>query len=216
MLSLENISFSYGKRSVLSSLSFKAEKGECIVLCGPNGSGKSTALSIIAGAVKPSGGRVLLGGRLGYAPQGTALFEDASVGENLAFFASLARCPVPEKLPFGLESRLKKRVSTLSGGMKKQLSIACALLGDPDILLLDEPCDSLDISFRRELTEKLAELKKQGKTIIYVGHEPLEFAGICDTLIYLGPGGGQFSRAQLSAPEGSEQSFCENFRKFFV
>jgi len=117
---VRNICFSYGKKHVLRNLNFSVQNGECLVLAGPNGSGKSTALSIIAGAVKPSSGKVIADGRIGYVPQGNALFEDAAVQDNLKFFAVSAlghsptmildgECagkiaPIPEKLnPINVE-----------------------------------------------------------------------------------------------------------------
>jgi len=138
MIELLNISFSYGRKKILRNLNVTVRAGECVVLAGANGSGKSTALSVMAGVLRPSAGSVQVKGSAGFAPQGTALFEDMSVLDNLRFFAGLKKCAVPEKLPFGVEQYLKTRVSKLSGGMKKQVSIACALLGEPQILLLDE------------------------------------------------------------------------------
>ena len=185
MITVEKLSFSYGKRKVLDEVSFEAGAGECIVLAGPNGSGKSTALSIIAGALKASSGCVSIDGKVGYVPQGTALLEDATVEENLKFFSALAGGSVPDKLPFSVEKYLSRRVARLSGGMKKQVSIACALIGDTQIILLDEPCAALDIAFRDEMISIIAEWKAQGKSVIYVGHDPMEFYSIYDRIVFL-------------------------------
>lgn len=217
MTEIRDICFSYGKRRILAGLSFSADKGECVVLAGPNGSGKSTALAVIAGVLRPDSGSVHLDGKLGYVPQGTALFEDMTVADNLAFFAGLAGSTVPETLPFGLQQRIKTPVSKLSGGMKKQLSIACGLLGEPDVILFDEPCASLDVEYRAELSGLILQMKAQGKTIIYVGHEPSEFADFYDKLIFFGEKTECFSRSQLSGEPGSDShlqsSFTELFRK---
>ncbi|MBQ9992951.1 MAG: ATP-binding cassette domain-containing protein [Firmicutes bacterium] len=213
---VRNICFSYGKKHVLQNLNLSVQNGECLVLAGPNGSGKSTALSIIAGAVKPSSGEVIADGRIGYVPQGNALFEDASVKDNLKFFAGLAGCTVPQKLCFGVERYAAQKVSALSGGMKKQVSIACALLAEPDIILFDEPCDSLDIGYRDEFIELVQGLKSRGKTIIYVGHDPLEFAAFYDKLLFLGSDPPRlFSRAELSGSSEHLEDFCINYKNLF-
>jgi ABC-2 type transport system ATP-binding protein len=147
MLQMTDVTFSYGSRKILSALSLQAPPGECLVIAGPNGSGKSTLLALLAGVLTPDSGAVRTDGRVGYVPQGIALFGDMTVEENLRFFAGLARSPIPSPLPFGLEARLHTRVDRLSGGTQRQVSIACALPGDPEVLLLDEPCAGLDLPY---------------------------------------------------------------------
>ncbi|MGN1002312.1 MAG: ATP-binding cassette domain-containing protein [Oscillospiraceae bacterium] len=215
MTEVDGLCFSYGKHRILNGLSFAAGPGECVVLAGPNGSGKSTALSLLAGVLRPDAGRIRIQGRVGYVPQGTALFEDMSAGENLRFFARLAGCPAPDTLPFGVEKHLDRKVSKMSGGMKKQLSIACALLGDPALLLLDEPCAALDMEYREELIALVRELKARGKTLVYAGHEPMEFASFYDRLLFLGPEPLSFSRAQLSGEPADDLLFCKRFSEIF-
>ena len=185
MIRVEDVSFSYGKHKVLNGLSFSAKAGECIVLAGPNGSGKSTMLSILTGVVKPDSGTTELGGKIGYVPQGSALLEDCTVEENLQFFANIAHSVIPEKLPFSVEQIKKRRVSQLSGGMKKQASIACAFIGDLQIILLDEPCAALDIDFRDEMIDIVKAWKAEGRTVVYVGHDPREFYEIFDRIVFL-------------------------------
>lgn len=209
MIELTDISFSYGKKRILNKLSLSVRARECVVLAGPNGCGKSTALSVMAGVLRPDAGTVRLGGCVGFVPQGTALFEDMTVGDNLRFFAQLKKCPVPVALPFGAERYLGTRVDKLSGGMKKQVSIACALLGDPQVLLLDEPCGALDAQYRQELVQLVLERKQQGCAIVYVGHEPQEFSAFYDKLVFLGKG--EYTRQQLS-PQGTDDlRFCSTF-----
>ena len=190
-IAFENVSFSYGgrnSRTVLSEVSFEAERGECVVVAGSNGSGKSTLLSLAAGILRPTGGRIFRAGRVGYVPQGSALLEDATVAENLRFFADLVHADIPAPLPFEVAGWLGKRVSRLSGGMKKQVSIACAMAGDPDLFLLDEPCGALDIRFRDSLAGLITSWKQQGKTVLYIGHEPSEFASFCDRFLFMAKG----------------------------
>lgn len=215
MLELTDISFSYGRKKILDNFGVTVRAGECVVLAGPNGCGKSTALSVMAGVLKPDTGALQITGTVGFAPQGTALLEDMTVLDNLRFFADLQKCSVPEKLPFGVERHGKTRVAKLSGGMKKQVSIACALLGDPQILLLDEPCAALDIEYRRELTELILEKKSQGCAIVYVGHEPQEFYPFYDKLVFFGNGYREYTRQQLSAESENELRFCNTFQELF-
>lgn len=215
MITVQDVCFSYGKREIVNGLSFTAEPGECVVFAGHNGAGKSTALSVIAGILRPTRGTVDVRGRVGIVPQGTALFEDMSVEDNLRFFADLAGCSVPDKLPFGVERYGKTRVSRLSGGMKKQVSIACALLGDPQVLLLDEPCAALDVVYRSELIGLIRKLKDEGRTVIYVGHEPVEFAAFYDKLIFFGDEISCHDRAQLSGDPADDVRLYAQFTELF-
>ncbi len=214
MLCLNEISFSYGKKKIIENLSFSVAPGECVVLAGPNGSGKSTALSVIAGILKPSSGTVSAEGKIGYVPQGTALLNDATVLENLRFFASMSHGGIPEKLPFSVERYLKKKVTRLSGGMSKQVSIACALLGDPSIILLDEPCAALDISFRDEMISLVSELKANGKAIVYVGHDPSEFYPFYDKLVLPGISKTVLTRGVNNADADTEEKFIRFYKKY--
>ena len=185
MISIHDLRFSYGRNRIIDGLSFDAARGECVVLAGPNGSGKSTVLSLAAGILRPDGGEIAVRGRVGYVPQGASLFYDATVEENLRFFAGLSHAPIPTELPFSVEKIKKKKVSALSGGMAKQVSIACAMIGDPDIILLDEPCAALDVDFRIEMIRLVLAWRGQGKTVLYVGHDPAEFYDFCDRLVFL-------------------------------
>lgn len=215
MIQVQNVCFAYGKRRILDNLSFDASPGECVVFAGSNGAGKSTALSLIAQVLRPTGGTVTVNGRVGLVPQGTALFEDMSVRDNLSFFARLAGVPVPAALPFGVERYGKTRVSKLSGGMKKQVDIVCALLGEPEIVLLDEPCAGLDVVYREELLTLIQNLKSEGRTVIYVSHDPVEFAPIYDKLIFFGKEPVCYTRAQLSGDIADERILYQRFSQLF-
>ena len=204
MLTVSGLTFSYNRKPLLEALSFQAAPGECVVLAGPNGSGKSTALSLLAGVLKPDAGSIRTEGRIGYVPQGTALFEDMTVADNLAFFADLAGAKLPKEFAFGVGRFLKKKVASLSGGTKKRVSIVCALLGDPVNLLFDEPCAGLDVQYRDELAELILRLKQEGRSVCYVGHETSEFASFYDRLVFLGNGKPQvFEKADLSGTSGN-------------
>lgn len=180
MIKAENLSFSYKKNKVLDGLSFSAGNGECLVFTGANGSGKSTALAIAAGILTPDEGTVEADGKIGYLPQSNALFSDMTVLANLRFFARLAGKKLDAELPLGLDELKNTRVSKLSGGQKKRLSIACTLISEPDILLLDEPCSGLDKDWQEKFLSIVAEKKAQGCCIIYVGHNPEEYSSFAD------------------------------------
>ena len=216
MIEANNISFSYGKGSLIRDIQFQLNPGECLILTGPNGSGKSTLLSLIAGALKPQSGSIRIEGKLALVPQGVALFEDMSVEDNLLFFAGLGKARLPEALPFGLERYRKKRIADLSGGTQKRVSIACALLGDPANLLLDEPCAGLDIAYREELAELMQELKKEGRCLLYVAHEPAEYAPFYDKLLFLGEDSPRYFTAEDLAgatPHETIDRITETYRR---
>ena len=212
---LHNVCFSYGKRKILENLSFSVDPGECAVLAGPNGSGKSTALAILAGVFRPDSGEVHTDGSIGYVPQGIALFEDMTVGDNLRFFAGIADATTQKTLPFHVEQIWKKKVSKLSEGMKKRVSIACALMGSPQLVLLDEPCASLDVEYKAELISLVRDLKSRGCAIVYVSHDPIEVASFYDKLIYLGDSITTYTRGQLSGDPADDNIFYKRFFELF-
>lgn len=212
MLTVEDISFSFGKKTVFEKLGFSVSGGECVVIAGPNGSGKSTALSVIAGALAPATGQIIVNGKLGYVPQGTALLEDSTVSENLRFFASLSGGAVPAELPFNVASYLNMRVSKLSGGMKKQVSIACALIGNPDVLLFDEPTASLDITFRDEMVKLVRQLLHEGRGVVYVGHDPDEFRLFFDKLIIMGDEVRCYTKEELKEQIADADTFLRFYK----
>jgi len=185
----QNVSFSYGKRPILKDVSFSLSPGEALAVVGPNGSGKSTLLSLLAGNLKAASGEILRSSHMGYVPQGSALFEDLSVKDNVRFFASLNGVPMPKPLPLDLDTYATLSVSKLSGGTKKRLSIAVATLSSPEFLLLDEPTAALDVRYRDEIIGLVTEEKKAGRTIVYVSHDALEFAPFYDKMLFLSSGG---------------------------
>lgn len=207
LIKLDKISFSYGKTKILNNISLTAESGKCVVIAGPNGSGKSTLLSIIAGARKASGGKAEISDKIGYVPQGIALFEDLSVKENISFFASVSKTKISDlsELPFNLVPIANKKVSKLSTGMKKRVSIVCALVSDPSVIILDEPCAALDIIYRDELLELINKLKANGKTIIYVGHDFNEISRIYDDLLLIKNGNAVFYKTKDELPCSSDE-----------
>jgi ABC-2 type transport system ATP-binding protein len=189
----------FGSRRAVDGVSFAVDRGICYGLLGPNGAGKTTTISMIGGTVDADGGEILLEGqkvarrsssvkaRIGFAPQDLALYEELSAEENLAFFGSLYGLAgrglsdaILRSLQFsGLEGRRKSPVRTFSGGMKRRLNIGCAVLHDPDLLILDEPTVGVDPQSRNQIFEALEQLLLAGKTILYTTHYMEEVERLC-------------------------------------
>lgn len=194
-LRAEDVSKAYGERRALQGVSFTAAAGERIAVIGPNGAGKTTLLQILAGALRPSGGSVSLdSGSVGWVPQQPALYSKLSVAENLRLFARLERRPdIPaavEKMldQTGLHERAAEEVSRLSGGNRQRLNIAIGLLGEPAVLLLDEPSASLDPRQREVLWTFVGGLAAQGTTVVYSTHNVAEVERYADRLLVLADG----------------------------
>ncbi|MDR0233650.1 MAG: ATP-binding cassette domain-containing protein [Zoogloeaceae bacterium] len=199
---------SYDGVPVLRDLSFTLEKGRCFGLLGPNGAGKTTTLKLCLGLTPPDSGDITLASRpiprdakrararVGVVPQFDNLDPDFTVRENLLVFARYFGIPssdiearIPWLLEFsGLENKADARIHTLSGGMKRRLTLARALVGDPDILFLDEPTTGLDPQARRLIWERLKALKSAGKSLLLTTHFMDEAERLCDTLIILDQG----------------------------
>ena len=187
---IKNIKKSYSKNEVLRDVSFSLKGGECVGILGGNGCGKSTLLSILAGNVKRDGGSFKVDGNdlfassemqsslVGYVPQGTPLMEELSAKDNLSLWydkktmESELRGGVLSML--GISEFLKTPVSKMSGGMKKRLSIGCAVAGRPPILLLDEPGAALDLACKKNIADYISGYKKAGGAVILVTHDPME------------------------------------------
>ena len=188
VLRVEGVVKKYGDKIAVNNVSLSVQRGEIYGLLGPNGAGKTTLMSIIAGILDPTEGRVeVLGGdphdreirtRIGYCPQESVVYDNLTGLENLMFYAGLyglsgsrAKQKSEELIRFvGLEEYAKDLVKTYSGGMKKRLNFAIALVGDPDLILLDEPTTGMDPRVRRSVWELIERLRKAGKTIILATH----------------------------------------------
>ena len=178
----------YGDREALKGVSFSAQPGERIAIIGPNGAGKTTLLQILAGALKPDAGRVEVE-LAGWVPQKAALYSKLSVAENLRLFARLERVAdvdgeVREMLELtALEG--DEEAGTLSGGNRQRLNIAIGLLGDPPVLLLDEPSAALDPRQRERLWAFVSQLPS---TVIYTTHDVGEADRYADRVLVLADG----------------------------
>jgi ABC-2 type transport system ATP-binding protein len=196
---VKNVDKSFGKKLVLNQISLTVEPGQIYGLIGPSGSGKTTLVKIIVGMDQPAKGevRVLdtavpnlsLLQKIGYMAQADALYTDLTGEENLAFFASLFKLKKgiqKERIAYAadlvnLTEHLKKKVEAYSGGMKRRLSLAVALIQDPDVLILDEPTVGIDPELRLSIWKELYRLKNSGKTILVTTHV-MDEAEKCDQL----------------------------------
>jgi ABC-2 type transport system ATP-binding protein len=208
MLEARALRKTYGSIVAVDDVSLRAEAGETIGLLGPNGAGKTTTVSIVAGLVRPDAGEVLIQGRplggdtdplklkLGLVPQDLALYDELSALQNLMLFAALynlsgakARKAIGEAMDLvGLADRVNDKVKVYSGGMKRRLNLAAALLHDPQILLLDEPTVGVDPQSRNAIFENLETLKQRGKTLVYTTHYMEEAERLCDRIIIIDHG----------------------------
>jgi ABC-2 type transport system ATP-binding protein len=174
---------SFGDLRALDGVSLRISRGEIYGLLGPNGAGKTTLIRCLVGLVRPASGTVrVLGrllpdldvlGRVGYMTQAPALYPDLSVLENLRFFAALYDTPgdMDEALRLvELEQRKRSIVSELSGGMRTRLSLACAIVHRPELLLLDEPTVGVDPQLRAQLWDRFTTMAAGGTTIVVSSH----------------------------------------------
>lgn len=211
MLTFENVKKRYGAGTsaitALDGLSLTVAPGEVLGLLGPNGAGKSTAVNLATGVIAPDAGRVRIADygspvepstrhRIGVAPQALALYDRLSAEENLSFFGQLygltgsrLEARVTSSLDFvGLVDRRRARVETFSGGMKRRLNLAAALVHEPDLVLLDEPTAGVDPQSRNQIFDNIAALKRQGRTIIYTTHYMEEAERLCDRVAVIDQG----------------------------
>jgi ABC-2 type transport system ATP-binding protein len=188
----DSISKRYGTRDALRSVSFEVAAGERVAVIGPNGAGKTTLLQILAGALAPTAGTVSLRpDEAGWVPQQPALYSKLSVAENLRLFARLEGVADVERTvarmleQTALGDRAGDEVGKLSGGNRQRVNIAIGLLGQPEVLLLDEPSASLDPRQRERLWVFLAEL---GTTVLFSTHDVGEAERYADRLLVLADG----------------------------
>jgi ABC-2 type transport system ATP-binding protein len=198
-LEVTDLSKRYGARLALDRVGFKVSAGEMFGLLGPNGAGKTTLLSIVSCLLAADGGAVRLKGRpitpsdrearrlIGVAPQELAVYGELTARENLSFFGELYGLRGPELRrrvgevleAVGLADRADQRAATYSGGMKRRLNLAAALVHRPPLLLLDEPTAGVDPQSRNHLFESVRGLNADGVTVLYTSHYMEEVQGLC-------------------------------------
>ncbi|WP_271501539.1 nodulation factor ABC transporter ATP-binding protein NodI [Bradyrhizobium sp. CCBAU 11357] len=207
-IDLAGVKKSFGDKLIVNDLSFSVARGECFGLLGPNGAGKSTIARMLLGMISPDGGKITVLDepvpsraraarvRVGVVPQFDNLELEFTVRENLLvfgrYFGMSARkiaAVAPSLLEFArLESKADVRVSELSGGMKRRLTLARALINDPHLLVMDEPTTGLDPHARHLIWERLRALLARGKTILLTTHFMEEAERLCDRLCVLESG----------------------------
>jgi ABC-2 type transport system ATP-binding protein len=208
MIQLRSVSKSYGNIKAVNNVSFDIEKGEIFGILGPNGAGKSTIVNILNTLVKPDKGDVIIDGVnikgdghlikfiMGVVPQDIALYEELTAYENLMFWGGLYDIPKKELISnvrrtleiVDLVNRKDDRIKTFSGGMKRRINIACSLLHNPKILVLDEPTVGVDPQNRNHIFEVIERLNNEGMTIIYTTHYMEEAERFCDKIAIIDTG----------------------------
>lgn len=202
-IQVTNLTKSFGGRRVVEGLSFEVEKGEVFAILGHNGAGKSTTIDLILGLKKPDEGSASIMGmqasenrrrvfeKVGVQLQSTEYQDNITVEEACMEYASLYREPADwEKLleSFGINSLRKSRVNKLSGGERQRLSVVLALVGNPEIVFLDELTTGLDVAARREVWRTLRQLKEKGMTIFLTTHYMEEAEALCDRVCIIREG----------------------------
>jgi lipooligosaccharide transport system ATP-binding protein len=208
VLSARGLRKSYGTMEVVAGVDLAIEKGECFGLLGPNGAGKTTTLRLLLGLIEPNAGELTMLGHevprdarearrwAGVVPQVDNLDPDFTVRENLVAFGryfgmskAAIEPRIPELLEFaGLAGRADAKIATLSGGMKRRLTLARALVNDPELIFLDEPTTGLDPQARHVMWQGLRRLANQGKTILLTTHFMDEAERLCDRVAIMDRG----------------------------
>ncbi len=203
-IEVEDLTMTYGDLRAVDGVSLEVAEGEFVGILGPNGAGKTTTLETIEGLRKPDSGRVTVLGqpvwprnsallpRIGVQLQSTAFFERLTAREQIQTFAALygvGTGPADDWMArVGLEDKADSRVEDLSGGQAQRLSIACALVHDPDVLFLDEPTAALDPQARRNLWDLLSGLNDSGRTVVLTTHYMDEAEVLCDRVAIMDEG----------------------------
>ncbi|WP_422122281.1 ABC transporter ATP-binding protein [Planococcus sp. X10-3] len=203
---IEGLSKKYGKQEVLKEINLEVDEGRIYGFIGPSGSGKTTLVKMIVGIDSPDTGTVTVLDKrvpnlkllqdIGYMAQSDALYPELTGKENLAFFASLfglKGTALKKRISYvtnlvQLDDALSKKVAAYSGGMKRRLSLAIALVHDPKLLILDEPTVGIDPELRQSVWQELMELKGQGKTIVLTTHV-MDEAAKCEVIALVRNGG---------------------------
>jgi ABC-2 type transport system ATP-binding protein len=208
MIQVISVSKSFGNIEAVKNVSFNIKRGEIFGILGPNGAGKSTIVNILNTLIKPDNGDVYIDGVsirenslaikliMGVVPQEIALYEELTAYENLMFWGGLYNIPksvlkasVNNTLEIvDLSFRKNDRISTFSGGMKRRINIACSLLHNPKILVLDEPTVGVDPQNRNHIFEVIERLNSEGMTIIYTTHYMEEAERFCDKIAIIDVG----------------------------
>jgi ABC-type multidrug transport system ATPase subunit len=219
MIELRDVTKRYGDKRAVDAVSLRIEPGDSLALWGSNGAGKTTLLRCLLGATNYSGHVMIAGyssakqgkqarGRIGYVPQSMATF-DMSVAEMLLLVAKLRGADPLDGMArlreFGIDHAANQRIDSLSGGMKQKLSLTLALLGNPPILLLDEPTANLDARSQADVISTLLDLKREGRTIVFTSHRWSEVRALADHVLRL-ENGKQIGYGTVSEMEPKQET----------
>jgi heme ABC exporter ATP-binding subunit CcmA len=199
---VENVSKLFGSFAALRQVTVDLERGKCYVLIGENGAGKSTLLRVLAGLLRPTGGKVTVFDegephdvreRIGYMSHAPMLYDEFTGQENLKYFASLypgRKCldPAEALRQVGLAPNLGRPLGQYSQGMRQRTSLARVLMSEPELLLLDEPFSNMDIESTRQMVELLAGFRHSSRTIVITTHQREHAAPIADWVLRLKSG----------------------------
>ncbi len=225
LLEVKDLKKSFKKVHAVKGINFNVEKGEVLGLLGPNGAGKSTTISMISTLIRPDGGQVFYNGEdienkpkaiqknLGYVPQEIALYPMLSGKENMFFWGrayGLKGKELKKRVEevsdiIGIKDRLKDKVKTYSGGMKRRLNIGVALLHNPELIIMDEPTVGIDPQSRNHILDTVLKLNEQGMTVIYTSHYMEEVEYLCNRICIMDQG-------EIIA-EGSKESLIEGLNE---
>jgi len=234
-LEITNLKKSYKGKPAVDGLSFAVKKGEFFGFLGPNGAGKSTTIHAITGIVNYDSGTIIVAGfdaqkdyrnarrQVGLSPQdfNTDFFEKTwKILDYSAGYFGMNKAERKKRVgevleQFGLTEHKDKRFTELSGGMKRRVMLARAMVHDPEILILDEPTAGVDVELRRELWGHLRDLNKQGKTIILTSHYLDEVQKLCDRVVIINNGkpAAEFTRAELLHADDLEEKYLTATKK---
>lgn len=206
-LQVQNLTVKYGKETALSDLTLDLRAGEVTGLIGPNGAGKTSFIKALCGRIDPNGGSISVSGQhlsrgkarqklLGLVPQDIGLYAHLTAAENLTVLAKIMGVPRRDRLDattkalaaVGLSDKANVRVDALSGGMKRRINVAAAIMHNPDVLILDEPTAGVDIPARDTIHRIARDLAHTSMTVLLVTHELEQAEALCDRIIVLAAG----------------------------
>jgi ABC-2 type transport system ATP-binding protein len=207
-LIVKDLHRSFNENKAVDGVSFAIKKGENFGLLGPNGAGKTTTIRMLSTVLNPDSGEITIGGHsvereaaevrslIGVCPQDLALYEDLSALDNMVFFGRMAglngkqaKEQAMEHLKLmGLEDRARGKVAKFSGGMKRRINLAIALMGNPELLFLDEPTVGIDPQSRNHIFKNIQGLQEKGMTILYTTHYMEEADRLCERVAIMDGG----------------------------
>ena len=205
IIQIKNFSMKFGTKTVIKDLSFEVMRGEVFGFLGSNGSGKTTTLRALLGLYEPTAGELLVDGKqfavedgvkLGYLPEERGLYKKEKVIDTMIYFGRLKGLSQEEARTFsmnylervGLSDKAKTKLDKLSGGQQQKIQLGVTIMGDPELLIMDEPTKGFDPVNRRLLMNIIEERQEAGATVVFVTHQMEEVERLCDRVVLLKDG----------------------------